>query len=78
MATSLAEQLRSLQTPQSFMFFDSIKKDSILFSAKDAATKSRETIFDICISGLEELITIKPVFKEFESTLFERTARDLQ
>ncbi|CAO1368595.1 unnamed protein product [Diamesa hyperborea] len=78
MTTSLAEQLRRLQTPQSSMFFDSVKRDSILFSAKDAATKSRETIYDIGISGLEELITINPIFKDFESTLFERTARDLQ
>ena len=75
MTASLAKQLRRLQTPQSSMFFDSIKRDSILFSAKEAATKSLETIFDIGISGFEELVTINPVFKELESTLFERTAR---
>jgi U3 small nucleolar RNA-associated protein 10 len=78
MSTSLAEQLRRLQTPQSSQFFDLKKRDSILFTTKEAATKSRETIFEIGISGLHELIELNPVFEDFQSTLFEITAKDVQ
>lgn len=78
MSTSLAEQLKRLQTPQSSQFIDLKKRDSILFTTKDAATKSRETIFEIGISGLQELIDLNPVFEEFQSTLFEITAKDVQ
>ena len=78
MTTSLAEQLRRLQTPQSSQFVDSRKRDSILFSLKEAALKSRETIYEIGISGLHELIELNPVFEDFQSTLFELTAKDVQ
>lgn len=78
MATSLAEQLQKLKTPQSSQFVDSKKRDSILFTVKEAAAKSRETIFEIGISGLQELIELNPVFEEFEATLFELTAKDVQ
>lgn len=78
MTTSLAEQLRRLQTPQSSLFVDSKKRDSILFTFKEAATKSRETIFEIGLSGLQELIEMNPVFEDFQSTLFEITAKDVQ
>lgn len=78
MSTSLAEQLRRLQTPQSSQFVDTKKRDSILFSAKEAATKSRETIFEIGLSGLQELIEINSAFSEFESTLFDGTSKEVQ
>lgn len=76
--TSLAEQLRRLQTPQSSQFVDTKKRDSILFNAKEAATKSRETIYEIGISGLQELIELNQEFEQFQSTLFELTAKDVQ
>lgn len=76
--TSLAEQLRRLQTPQSSLFVDSKKRDSILFAFKEAATKSRETIYEIGLSGLHELIEMNPVFEDFQATLFELTAKDVQ
>lgn len=78
MTTSLANQLRLLKTPQTSILFDKKKRTSILFEPTDAATKDRETIFDIGYSGLEELIAINPTFKIFESTLFDRNARDMQ
>lgn len=78
MTTSLAEQLRRLQTPQSSQFVDSRKRDSILFTQREAATKSRETIYEIGISGLDELIELNPAFEEFQSTLFELTAKEVQ
>lgn len=78
MSTSLAEQLRRLQTPQSSQFVDSRKRDSILFTQKEAATKSRETIYEIGISGLHELIEINPVFEDFQLTLFDLTGKDVQ
>lgn len=78
MSTSLAEQLRRLQTPQSSQFVDTRKRDSILFTQKEAATKSRETIYEIGLSGLQELIEINSAFAEFESTLFDSTSMEVQ
>lgn len=78
MTTSLAEQLRRLQTPESSLFLDSKKRDSILFTFKEAALKSRETIYEIGLSGLQELIEMNPVFEDFHATLFELTAKDIQ
>lgn len=78
MSTSLREQLLRLQTPQSSQFVDTRKRDSILFTSKDAATKSRETIYEIGLSGLHELIEMDNSFAEFENTLFNLTARDVQ
>lgn len=78
MSTSLREQLLKLQTPQSSQFFDTKSRDSILFTSGEAATKSRDTIYEIGISGLKELIEINYEFYKFESTLFDHTARDVQ
>lgn len=78
MSTSLAEQLRRLQTPQSSQFVDTRKRDSILFTQKEAATKSRETIYEIGLSGLQELIEINSALAEFESTLFDYSSKDVQ
>lgn len=78
MSTSLAEQLRRLQTPQSSQFVDTRKRDSILFTQKEAATKSREVIYEIGQSGIQELIEINAAFAEFESTLFDHSSRDVQ
>ncbi|CRL02642.1 CLUMA_CG016123, isoform A [Clunio marinus] len=78
MSTSLAEQLRRLQTPQTSQFVDARKRHSILFTSEEAATKSRETIYEIGISGLHELIELNPAFADFEDTLFELTAKDIQ
>lgn len=77
MATSLAEQLRRLATPQTSQIIDSKKRASILFDIRDAANKDREIIYDIGLSGLHELASLNPAFLQFEQTLFERSARDL-
>lgn len=78
MSTSLKEQLLRLKTPQTSQFVDTKRRDSILFTQKDAATKSRETIYDIGLSGLQELISMDESFLEYESTLFNFTAKDVQ
>lgn len=78
MSTSLAEQLRRLKTPQTSLLVDSKKRASILFDAKEAATKDRETIFDIGYSGFNELIALNPSFMQFESSLFDKNAREMQ
>lgn len=78
MSTSLAEQLRRLKAPQTSLLVDSKKRASILFDQKEAALKDRETIFDIGYSGLTELIALNPSFVQFESTLFDKNAREMQ
>jgi hypothetical protein len=54
--------LKKQATPQSSQFFDSKKRDSILFS----------------VSGLEELTQLNPAFAQFESTLFDHGSKDFQ
>lgn len=78
MATSLADQLRRLKTPQTTLLIDSKKRASILFDPKEAALKDRETIYDIGYSGLKELIVLNPSFVQFEATLFDKNAREMQ
>lgn len=78
MSTSLAEQLRRLKAPQTSLLVDSKKRASILFDPKEAALKDRETIFDIGYSGLKELIVLNSSFVQFESTLFDKNAREMQ
>lgn len=76
--TSLADQLRRLQAPQTSLLFDSKSRASILFDPKEAALKDRETIFEIGFSGLQELIAINPSFMQFEATLFDKNAKEMQ
>ncbi|XP_058121031.1 HEAT repeat-containing protein 1 homolog [Anopheles ziemanni] len=78
MATSLAAQLQRLAAPQTSVQVESRRTASILFDGKEAATKDREVIFDIGLSGLEELIQLNGAFARFEETLFDRNAMDLQ
>lgn len=78
MSTSLAEQLLRLQTPQTTQLTESKQRDSILFTTKEAATKSRDTIFEIGSIGLDELIELNPVLEEFRSTLFDSTSKGVQ
>lgn len=78
MATSLAQQLKKLEAPQTSMLIDTLSRASLLFDPKEAADKDRETIYEIGLSGLEELILLNPAFTEFEATLFDHTSRDFQ
>ncbi|XP_049285458.1 HEAT repeat-containing protein 1 [Anopheles funestus] len=78
MATSLAAQLKRLEAPQTSAKLDFRKSASILFDTKEAASKDREVIFDIGVSGLVELIQMHGAFAQFEDTLFDRKSIDLQ
>lgn len=78
MSTSLAAQLQRLAVPATSALYDSRKKPSILFDAQAAAGKDREVIYDIGISGLQELVQLNPAFLQFEDTLFGKTSIDLQ
>lgn len=78
MATSLAAQLKRLATPQTKLLTQDKKKASFLFDPKDAATKDRETIFEIGLSGLEELKLRNPKFELFESTLFSPSSKQFE
>uniref|UniRef100_A0A182JD64 HEAT repeat-containing protein 1 n=1 Tax=Anopheles atroparvus TaxID=41427 RepID=A0A182JD64_ANOAO len=78
MATSLAAQLQRLAAPQTSALFNDKKKPSILFDSKEAAAKDLEVIFDIGVSGLEELIQLNGAFAQFQDTLFDKNAKDLQ
>jgi len=78
MSTSLQEQLQRLAVPQTTALVDLRRKVSILFDFKEAATKDRRTIYDLGYAGLQELIAINPVFKDFEKTLFDETAINIE
>lgn len=78
MATSLAAQLKRLATPQTKLLTQDKKRASFLFDPKEAATKDRETIYEIGISGLEELKLRNPKFELFESTLFSPSSKQFE
>uniref|UniRef100_A0A182JNN9 HEAT repeat-containing protein 1 n=1 Tax=Anopheles christyi TaxID=43041 RepID=A0A182JNN9_9DIPT len=78
MATGLAAQLKRLAAPQTSSLTDVRQTASILFDVKEAASKDREVIYDIGVSGLEELIQMHGAFAQFEDTLFDKKAIDLQ
>ncbi|XP_052893441.1 HEAT repeat-containing protein 1 homolog [Anopheles moucheti] len=78
MTTSLAAQLKRLAAPQTSAKPDSRKCASILFDNKEAASKDREIIFDIGVSGLTDLIKMHSSFAQFEDTLFDKKSIDLQ
>ena len=47
MATSLAEQLKKLRTPQTGLLLQNKKKPSLLFDPKEAANLDREIVLNI-------------------------------
>lgn len=71
MATSLAEQLNRLATPQTSALLEKKSRASILYDPKKAAEIDRQTIFDEGKSGLEELINLNSAFRQFQNTLFD-------
>lgn len=81
MSTSLAEQLRKLAVPQtSNLTADRKKFPSILFDPKEAAEKDRNTIFEIGVAGLYELIRLSgnSEFEAFRETLFDESAKEVE
>ncbi|KAK9825496.1 hypothetical protein WJX74_001182 [Apatococcus lobatus] len=73
MATALAEQLQQLST----RFGDAstgqrLGKASLLFNPREAAELDLESVFNIGISGFEELCSISSSYRPFANTLFGR------
>ncbi|XP_067620823.1 HEAT repeat-containing protein 1 homolog [Eurosta solidaginis] len=78
MATSLQEQLRRLAVPQTTAMADARTRPSVLFDRKEAGNKTRRTIYEIGLAGLQELTALNPLFQKFEDTLFNETTIDLE
>lgn len=78
MSTSLAEQLQRLALPQTSALKHSKKKASLLFDSKEAAGLKRDTVYQIGLEGLEELIEKNPNFEQFSNTLFSITSKDFE
>ncbi|XP_014204224.1 HEAT repeat-containing protein 1 [Copidosoma floridanum] len=78
MATSLAEQLKRLKTPQTALLLQDKRKPSLLFDTKEAANLDRNTVYSIGLSGLDELIKLCKVFDEFKRTLFAMGSLNLE
>ncbi|KAJ8929225.1 hypothetical protein NQ314_018104 [Rhamnusium bicolor] len=78
MSTSLAEQLKRLTVPQTTVLKRDKKRASLLFDAKEAAGLKRETVFQIGLEGLEELISKNEIFDEYRNSLFHITSRDFE
>ncbi|XP_047485960.1 HEAT repeat-containing protein 1-like [Penaeus chinensis] len=77
MATSLAQQLKSLRTPQTSLVYEK-KKASILFTEPEAASYDRDVYYDIGQAGFQDLLEINNEFRKFKDPLFGKAARDLQ
>ncbi|CAD1476631.1 unnamed protein product, partial [Heterotrigona itama] len=78
MATSLAEQLKKLRTPQTQILYQDKKRASLLFDPREAANLDKETVLSIGQNGLQELIKLSDVFLEFEQTLFAQSSLSLE
>lgn len=78
MSTSLAEQLQRLAVPQTTVLKRDKKRPSLLFDPKEAAGLKRETIYQIGLEGLEELISKNDVFEQFRNSLFHITSKDFE
>ncbi|BFF95075.1 HEAT repeat-containing protein 1 homolog [Drosophila madeirensis] len=79
MTTSLAQQLQKLAAPQTTVTLaDARSRASILFDPKTAATKDRRAIYEIGLTGLQELTDFNPAFKEFQLTLFDEATLTLE
>ncbi|KAK2580959.1 hypothetical protein KPH14_006024 [Odynerus spinipes] len=78
MATSLAEQLKKLKTPQTGILLQDKKRFSLLFDPKEAANLDKETVLSIGQSGLHELIKLSDLFKEFKDNLFAQSSINLE
>ncbi|CAB3248200.1 unnamed protein product [Arctia plantaginis] len=76
--TSLAEQLKKLSVPQATVYKDDSKTVSLLFDPKDAASKDRDTFYEIGLSGLKELIALYEGFRVFEDTLYSLSSKDFE
>ncbi|XP_003699510.1 HEAT repeat containing 1 homolog l(2)k09022 isoform X2 [Megachile rotundata] len=78
MATSLAEQLKKLRTPQTEILLQDKKRASLLFDQKEAANLDRETVLNIGQNGLQELAKLSGSFLDFEKTLFAESSLNLE
>jgi len=79
MSTALAQQLQKLAAPQSTVTLaDARSRASVLFDPKEAAKMDRRSIYNIGITGLQELTDFNPDFKEFQLTLFDEATLTLE
>ncbi|XP_014600761.1 PREDICTED: HEAT repeat-containing protein 1 isoform X1 [Polistes canadensis] len=78
MATSLAEQLKKLRTPQTTLLLEDRKRFSLLFDPQEAASLEKETVLSIGQSGLDELIKLSNLFIEFKDSLFAQSSMNLE
>lgn len=78
MATSLADQLQRLKVPETSVLLRDNKRPSLLFNPKEAAALSKETVYQIGLEGLEELIQKNEAFSQFQHTLFHETSKSFE
>lgn len=76
--TSLAQQLQKLKAPQSSIYKESTIQVSLLFNPSEAASKDRDTFYEIGLSGLQELIALCPDFSTYQDTLFSRSSKEFE
>lgn len=77
-STSLAEQLQKLSGPQTSIYKEDKTKASLLFDPKEAASKDRDTFYEIGLSGLKELIALYEGFRVYEDALFSVSSKDFE
>ncbi|KAB7498830.1 hypothetical protein Anas_05051 [Armadillidium nasatum] len=78
MTSQLSRQLISLSAPETNILDHHKKRASILFSASEAANFSRETYYQIGVSGFSELLEINDHFKKFEKDLFYINEKNIE
>lgn len=76
--TSLSEQLKRLALPQTSLLQRDKKRPSLLFDPKEAAGLKRETVYQIGLDGLEELISKNAAFEQFKNSIFHITSKKFE
>ena len=75
--SSLVKQLRKLQVPGQFTSVENEAKfkPSFLFANIEAAGLDLDTVHSLAFNGLEELISLQPLFVEFTTSLFSESSK---
>lgn len=75
MATSLARQLKSLETPYTVKLVQKRGRYSFLYDYFEAAAIDCDTHYALAVSALESLIAVEPSIARFKTTLFDPSAK---
>jgi len=76
--STLAAQLKQLQIPGLHKDVSKPQHVSILFDKNVAATLDMESIYNVGVSGFDQMMTIEPILIDYQELLFSQKSIHLQ